>query len=234
VNLLSDYAAHPLGALTWRFTLESGGHGVLGDLASHGIDLIRYAIGDVDSLVAQTAVFLPKRPVLDPNAATYGHGLGDPDSPTGEVENEDYVAALVRTANGVVVTLECSRVAAGDQNRYGIEVHGTKGLVSWDFRTPGELCLSTGEEYANQPAQRLLVGPGAGDYARFQPGSGLAMSYDDTKVIELAAFVRSILSGQAAGPQLVDAVAAADGLEAIVKSAAGNSWVDLRASSAVA
>jgi predicted dehydrogenase len=225
VNLLSDYAAHPLGTLTWRFKLESGGHGVLGDLASHAVDLVRFVVGDIERLVAETAVFLPERPRLDENAASYGHGLGSPDAPTGPVENEDYVAALARTVNNVVVTLECSRVAVGDQNRYGIEVHGTRGLVSWDFRTPGELSVSTGGDYADQPSARMLVGPGAGDYARFQPGSGLAMSYDDTKVIELAGFVRSILSGRAEGPQLADAIASAEALEAMVRSAAGDGWV---------
>ena len=35
IRLLSDYAAHPEGALTWRYERERGGSGVLGDLASH-------------------------------------------------------------------------------------------------------------------------------------------------------------------------------------------------------
>jgi predicted dehydrogenase len=39
VRLFSDYAAHPQGALTWRYERDRGGSGVLGDLASHGVDL---------------------------------------------------------------------------------------------------------------------------------------------------------------------------------------------------
>ncbi|MER6982344.1 Gfo/Idh/MocA family oxidoreductase, partial [Streptomyces carpinensis] len=34
IRLFSDYAAHPEGALTWRYERERGGSGVLGDLAS--------------------------------------------------------------------------------------------------------------------------------------------------------------------------------------------------------
>ncbi len=225
VRLFSDYAAHPLGSLSWRYTLADGGHGVLGDLASHAVDLARFVVGDLERVVAQTALFIPERPIIDERAATYGHGLGDPDAPRGRVENEDYVAALARTTDGVLLTLECSRVAVGDQNNYGIEVHGTKGLVSWDFRTPGELLVSTGADYANQPSQRLFVGPGAADYARFQPGAGIAMSYDDTKVIELAGFVRSVLTGEPEGPQASDAVASAEVLDAMVRSASGLGWV---------
>ena len=225
VRLFSDYAAHPLGSLSWRYTLAAGGHGVLGDLASHAVDLARFVLGDLERVVAQTALFIPERPIIDEGAATYGHGLGDADAPRGQVENEDYVAALARTTDGVLLTLECSRVAVGDQNNYGIEVHGTKGLVSWDFRTPGELLVSTGADYADQPSQRLFVGPEVTDYARFQPGAGIAMSYDDTKVIELAGFVRSMLSGEPEGPQASDAVASAEALDAMVRSASGQGWV---------
>ena len=38
-RFFSDYAAHPDGALSWRFETERGGNGVLGDLASHAVDL---------------------------------------------------------------------------------------------------------------------------------------------------------------------------------------------------
>lgn len=71
------------------------------------------------------------------------------------------------------------------------------------------------------------MGPGAGDYGRFQPGSVLPMSYDDTKVIELAHLVRTIVGGQNLGPQLADDVVAAEALEAMVRSAAGAGWVEL-------
>jgi predicted dehydrogenase len=227
VHLLSDYAAHPLGLLTWRYRLEAGGHGVLGDLASHAVDLTRFVLGDLERLVAETAVFIPERPTVVAGAATYGHGLGAEGDPTGMVENEDFVTALVRTRAGALVTLECSRVAVGEQNNYAIEVHGTRGMVAWDFRTPGELRLSTGDRFADQPTQRLLVGPTAGDYGHFQPGSGIAMSYDDAKVVELAGLLRSVLSGKSEGPQILDAVASAQALDAMVRSAAGAGWVEV-------
>lgn len=228
VRLLTDYAAHPQGALTWRFKLEAGGHGVLGDVGSHGVDLTRFVLGDLDSLVALTAVFIPERPLLAEGAVSYGHGRAEEGAPTGSVENEDYLAAMMRTVSGVPVFLECSRVAVGEQNHYTVEVHGTKGLVSWDFRTASELLLSTGDLYSDQPAQRLFVGPGAGAYASFQPGSAITMSYDDTKVIELAGLVRGILTGVPEGPGLADAVASAEALDAMVRSAATGAWVSLR------
>lgn len=227
VHLLTDYAANPLGLLTWRYIVDSGGRGVLGDLASHAVDLVRFTLGDLSRLVAETAIFLTERPLPVEGAVSYGHVLGDPNATTGPVENEDYVVALARTASDVLVTIECSRVATGEQNNYGIEVHGTQGLVAWNLRCPGELQLSAGTQYTGQSTQRLLVGPGAGQHRRFQPEAGTSLSYDDTKVIELANLVRSITNGDAAGPSLADAVAAAEALEAMAQSAAGAGWVEV-------
>ena len=66
VRLFSDYAAHPDGALSWRFDRTHAGNGVLGDLASHGLDLARYVVGqqtgEVVDVVADQATFIPQRP----------------------------------------------------------------------------------------------------------------------------------------------------------------------------
>jgi predicted dehydrogenase len=221
---LSDYAASPDGALTWRYERARGGNGVLGDLASHAVDLVRFLLGDIESVVADTAVFLPER--ARPSGATAGHSqvVG---GEMGAVENDDYVSALLRMASGARVVLEVSRVAVGEQNTYGFEVHGTTGAVSWDFRRMGELTLSQGGSYQDQPASTVFVGPGAGDYAAFQPGAGIAMGYDDLKVIEAANFLSSIGAGRPSGADVDDAVRAAVTLDALTDSARDRSWVDV-------
>jgi predicted dehydrogenase len=63
-RLLSDYAAHPDGALTWRYDRERGRNGVLGDLMSHCGDLARYLLGDIESVAADTVLFIAERPRL--------------------------------------------------------------------------------------------------------------------------------------------------------------------------
>jgi predicted dehydrogenase len=109
VRLFSDYAAHPLGALSWRFERERGGPGVLGDLASHGVDLARFLLGELDSLIAETAVFIPQRPKPSGATSHYATAEGEP----APVENEDYVACLARTTAGARLILESSRVSRG-------------------------------------------------------------------------------------------------------------------------
>jgi predicted dehydrogenase len=226
IRLFSDYAAHPDGALTWRYERERGGAGVLGDLASHGVDLARHLLGEIDSLTADTAIFLPER--ARPAGATAGHARAAGGVP-GPVENEDYVCCLLRFVSGARGVLEACRVSVGEQNNYGFEIHGTKGAVFWDFRRMGELGVSTGTAYQDQPVSTVFVGPGHGDYAAFQPGSADAMSYDDLKVIEAHDFLRSVAAGgahgAAHGATLDDAVRSAAALEAMLISAERRAWV---------
>lgn len=221
-RFFSDYAAHPDGALSWRFERARGGNGVLGDLASHGADLLWYLLGDIESLVADTAVFVPQR--AKPTGATSGHALAT-GGELGPVENEDYVSSQIRLASGARATLEASRVSVGEQNAYGFEIHGTKGAVFWDFRRLGELGVSIGAKYQDQPVQTVYVGPEHGEYSAFQPGSASSMGYDDLKVIEAERFLRSIAEGKPVGATVWDAVRSAEVLDAMTKSVASGSWV---------
>ncbi|MFF8880372.1 Gfo/Idh/MocA family protein [Streptomyces flaveolus] len=226
IRLFSDYAAHPEGALTWRYERERGGSGVLGDLASHGADLARFLLGDIASLTADTAVFLPER--ARPTAATAGHARASGGEP-GPVENEDYVNCLLRFASGARGVLEACRVSVGEQNNYGFEVHGTRGAVFWDFRRMNELGVSRGTAYQDQPVSTVHVGPGHGEFAAFQPGAANAMGYDDLKVVEAHRFLRSIAEGVPYGATLTEAVHSAAVLDAMARSAERRAWVEVHA-----
>ena len=223
VRLFSDYAAHPQGALTWRYERERGGSGVLGDLASHGADLARFLLGDITSLTADIAIFLPER--ARPTGATAGHTLATGE--LGPVENEDYVNCLLRFASGARGVLEACRISVGEQNNYGFEVHGTKGAVFWDFRRMGELGVSRGTSYQDQAVSTVYVGPGDGEFGAFQPGAANAMGYDDLKVVEAYRFLRSVAEGTSYGATLADAVHSAAVLDAMARSAQSGSWVEL-------
>jgi predicted dehydrogenase len=227
VQLLTDYAAHPGSPLSWRYAIDHGGHGVLGDLASHGVDLLRFLLGNIAELVAQTAIHIGRRPIAEAQGHYAVLDVDQPGLSFGEVENEDYVVALVRMRSGVLGVCEADRTAVGEQNDYVVAVHGTRGLVQWDFRRPGELRVSIGTRYAGQPTATLFSEPGDGEYAAFQPGAGIAMGYDDTKVAEAMHFMRAIGGEDTPLATLEDAVATATALDAMVTSHRTRAWVSV-------
>jgi predicted dehydrogenase len=224
IRFLADYAAHPEGALTWRFQTEWSGSGVLGDLASHGVDLGRYLVGEITDVVCDEATFIPHRPQTSMAASPDTRGT---EGSRGAVENEDYIAALLRFEGGASGMLESSRASVGEQCAYTIEVHGDRGALSWDFRRMGELRLCLDQDYQNASFRTRYVAPGDGEFARFQPASGIAMGYDDLKVVEAYHLVASIASGDPQGATVEDALKAAEILDAMTESAGSRRWVRL-------
>ena len=163
---------------------------------SHGVDLARYLLGEIDALVADTAIFITERPRPSGTGSHFARAEG---GQVGPVRNEDYLGCLLRFVDGARVTMEASRVSVGEQCNYGFEIHGTQGMVSWDFRRMGELAVSTGARYQDQAVTTVYAAPGDGDLGAFQPGAGIAMGYDDLKVIEAATFLRSAHAGKPHG-----------------------------------
>jgi predicted dehydrogenase len=148
----------------------------------------------------------------------------------GDVENDDYAAALVRFAGpphaaGAVGTLEASRVSVGPECALSFEIYGTGGSAAWNFEQMNELRLSLGSKGQDRGYTTVLGNAAMGDYARFQPGPGTAMGYDDLKVIECRRLVESIHTGVPHGATIDDAVAAARLVEAMVRSHEERRWV---------
>lgn len=223
VWLIADYASSPDGPFTWRYTREQAGAGVVGDLLSHGIDLAQFVLGTrVTEVTAMTDTFIKTRPI--PLGVGVGHAAVAVSDERREVENEDYVAALARTASGALVTLESSRVAMGPRAEYVVEVYGTGGSVRWSFEHPQHLQVLIAGEGSHRGYVSVMSESGHGDYGRFQPGPGMHMSFDDSKVVEARLFLESVVTGRQLAPSAGDAWAAAEADEAIVASAADGTW----------
>jgi len=200
--LLADYSADPSGALTWRFEKELAGTGVLGDLVSHGFDLAQFLAGEITDVTALTQTIITERP--KPAGGAKSHFSQGGGGELRLVENEDYVGVLARFASGAVGTFESSHVAVGPRAEYVIEVYGTAGSVRWNFQRLNELevCLGLVEE--NYGYTTVLADPSHGEFARFQPGAGISMGFDDLKTIEARLFLESVTSGKQLAPSAAD------------------------------
>ena len=217
---LVDYASHPQRALSWRFSRTLSGLGVLGDLMSHVVDMAQFLAGPINAVTAEGEIQIPRRPRAAAGAADQ---FSIAEGELGEVENEDYVAALARFNNGAKATFEVSRVNVGHPVQMAFEVRGTRGALAWDYERMGELQLY-GADGADHGFRRVLAGPGHGDFVRFQPDTGNAMSYNDLKVIEARLFLGSIINGVDAIPSAREALATAEVLEAMRRSFGSDHW----------
>jgi predicted dehydrogenase len=227
-KLNADYSADPRGARTWRFEVAKAGSGVLGDLLSHGFDLAQFLVGaPVTAVSALTQTFITERPV--PGEGT-GHNVQvSDDAPLAPVENEDYAAVLATFAGGVVGTFESTRVGIGARCDYGIEIHGTEGAISWNFERMNEIEICSAPSARDYGYTREMSDARFGDFARFQPGAGMGLSFDDLKVIEGSRFVKSVVTGEQLAASVADALATAQIAAAALASDASGSWQEVPA-----
>ena len=127
---------------------------------------------------------------------------------------------LGRFDSGAIVVLESSRVAIGPRAEYALEVYGTKGSLRWDFQRLNELQVADD----TSGYRTVMAQPGFGDFARFQPGAGTSMGFDDLKTIEAQLFLRSVVEGRQLAPSAADAWSAAEIVEAAVRSDRARAW----------
>ena len=233
----NSYAAEPNGALSWRFRREEAGSGALGDLLSHVVDLMQYVVAPITEVSSLLSTVYARRPVLPMGSAT--HFAVIEDGEMGDVENDDYAAALVRfgtgshgagshaagsRAAGAVGTLEASRVSVGPQCALGFEIYGTDGSAVWNFEQMNELRLCLGRSGADHGYTTVLGNSHLGDYGRFQPGPGNSMGYDDLKVIEAKKFLVAVGGGEQRNSTIAEAHADAEVIAAAAASARDGAW----------
>jgi predicted dehydrogenase len=175
-----DYQADPQTPWTWRSLRAEAGLGVLGDMTCHLISMALRLVGPVESLSADMQTVHRERPLAD------GSGQA-------RVENEDIASALLHFACGAHGVISSSRVAWGRKNRLSFEVHGDKGMITFDQERMNELQLYVPEgPKSRQGFTTILTGPEHAPYGLFNPAPGHTLGFQDQKTVEAAALLDMI------------------------------------------
>ena len=222
-RFFTGYAKNPHGVLSWRFQRELAGLGTLGDLISHVADMAHLISGPIKCVVGNRETFIPQRPLATPGEGT--HFSIRTEGPMGDVTNEDYAGALVQFANGAHGTLEACRIINGPKCQMAFEVNGTHGALSWDFERMNELDLYLPDDDGSHDGYtRIVGGPEHPFHARFNPGPGIGLGYEDLKVIEMYQFLKSVVDGVQGEPGFAEALAVANVQTAIQRSWRTECW----------
>ncbi len=220
-RFFSMYGADPMGLLSWRFMLDEAGHGVSSDILSHSIDLAHMLVGPIRRVVGAGHTFITDRPL--PKAGGTHYDRGQPDDPTGAVENEDYFGCLVEFENGARGAFESSRAIIGPESQCAFEIYGTKGSLMWNLETMNELQL-----FLTADKARGYTTVYAGDrypyHGHFVPGDANAIGYEDLKVIEDYEYLSSVAAGRQHEPGFAEAIDYVSVQDALLRSWASERW----------
>jgi predicted dehydrogenase len=199
--------ADEAAAATWRMDRAQAGHGAMGDMGVHLVDLVRWMCGDVRRLVAHAGVAYPRTVPGSGKAA----------------DAEDYATILAELASGAQATLAVSRAAHG-RNDHALEVYGTRGALAY------RLTRENPRWYAGELLAAASGGsfqPVAVDAPTVEGGDPMDVLGKATIGPLVARMLDAIRTGATATPSLADGLAAQAVLDAVLDSVSRRAWVDV-------
>lgn len=124
-RFLHSSAADPEKKAGWKQNRDICGGGVLFDLGSHTIDLIRWICGDIVSVSGLSQIAFPTR--LGMNGEQWSTNA----------DEAFYMTATLK--NGACGTIVVGKIMAGTNDDHSFEIYGTKGSIAFDLMQPNFL-----------------------------------------------------------------------------------------------
>ncbi|MEV8147365.1 Gfo/Idh/MocA family oxidoreductase [Arthrobacter sp. NPDC080073] len=201
-------------ATNWRVDSKLGGASrAFGDIGVHWCDLMEFTTGHrITRLVAKTSRAYDQR---------------ESGGQLSSVATEDGATILFETDKGATGSLVVSQVSPGYKNRLWFSFDGTDASFSFNQERPDTLHVgSTGSSSEITVGPQTLSTPGGRRYAKLPPGH--PQGYQDS-FNSFVADVYAAVQGQAPEglPTFRDGLRAALLTDALVTSAAQQSWVDV-------
>ena len=200
------------GAATWRLDAEAAGSGVTGDLLAHCIDTALWLNGGIKDVSAVTETFVKERV----HAET---GQKQP------VKIDDACSFFCHFENGSLGLFESTRYARGHKALYTLEVNGEHASIRWDLHDLHRL------EYFDHRDDSIVrgwrsvhVSDGDQPYMGNWWVPGLQIGYEHSFIHQVADFLKSLDTGEAAHPNFRDALETQRVCDAVLSSAADRAW----------
>ena len=208
VNLrwMGSRGADEAAAPTWRMDRAQAGHGAMGDMGVHAIDIVRWHFGEFAAVSAQGGIAYPSKTVP---------GVGK------TADAEDYCDVTARLVSGALVAFTVSRAARG-MSQQTIEAYGSEGALEYhlDRDKPrwwrGEL-RRAGKEGGFAPVKAPAGLPKSA-------GEGDAMEVVGKTTIAplVKRFLAAVRRGRSESPSFEDGMRAQAVLDAVLESIASD------------
>ncbi|WP_295529855.1 Gfo/Idh/MocA family oxidoreductase [uncultured Thioclava sp.] len=222
-----DMYGDPLAPFMWRADGQLAPTGIVGDTGSHVFSFMEFLVGKVSSLIADNFIVTPKRPVV------HGLAYGEQTVLTGteewrDVTNPDGTNILCRFENGARGIVDFSRVATGRKFVQTYEVYGTKGSLRYTYDEVNRLRFYTNDDRTGRRGFREIdVGPENETFRKFLPLPNFALGYNESKIIEIAEVIRSIVANRPMWPTFETGHHICQIVDACMDSSRLRQWVDI-------
>jgi predicted dehydrogenase len=217
---LQDWIVDEDFPLIWKLRKEIAGAGAHGDLNSHLIDLARYLVGEIKTVLGMAHTFIKKRPLPSESDELKTMLTAEAGESMGEVTVDDTTSFLAEFENGTVGSFESTRFASGRKNYNSFEIYGSKGSLCFNFESMNELQYFSREEADyTQGFRRILATEECHPYISVWWPPGHIIGYEHTFVNQLADFLKCIAEDTMPEPNFYDGLRNQQVMDAVMESA---------------
>jgi len=223
---LQSWIVDPNVPLTWQLQKEHAGAGPHFDLNSHSVDLARFLVGEIKSVSAMTARFIPERP-LPEGDATPLQGTTEGGA-RGPVTVEDAAFMIAEFENGALGSFEATRFAPGRKNLNSFEIYGSGGALAFNLERMNELeYFDENDPACAQGFRTILATEPEHAYISgwWPPGHTIGYEHEFTHAV--VDFLNAIAREEPITPNFEDGLKCMQVLEAGLKSALTGRRIDL-------
>ena len=211
---LQDWLCDPNFPLTWHLRKETAGSGAQAGINSHSVDLARFLVGEIKSVVAMKTTFIKERPLPGADAGTFKAG-GTGGGKKGKVTVEDAISMVVEFENGALGSFEASTFAPGRKNYNYFEIYGSKGSLLFDLERMNELQFFSKDDPAYaQGFRTILATEPCHAYIDHWWPSGHIIGFEHQFHHGVVDFLNAIDKGTSIAPNFLDGVKIMQVLEA--------------------
>jgi predicted dehydrogenase len=208
----------PRKPISWRQRKAVAGGGTLFDMGSHILDLLYSLLGEFASVNATLDTLIEERPVA----------AGSQEMT--EVDVDDIALLQLRTAGGVLGTVEASRMGTGLTNDLTFEIFGEQGAIRFNAIEPGWL-----EVYDVRDADKPMGGmrgfrkiEAVGRYdGQKAPDWTMAPDFVRMHAECQYQFLKAIAENRPARPTMADGLHIQAVMAAAERASAQGRWVDV-------
>ena len=214
---LQDWITDPQFPLTWHLQSKFAGAGPHYDLNSHSVDLARYLIGEVSSVMGMLKTFIKERPLPGEGAGTFKSGSSG--SSKEKVTVDDAAFMVVEFENGALGSFESSRFASGRKNFNYFEIYGSKGSIAFNLERMNELeYLNLEDPPDEQGFRTIMVTNATHPYIAAWWPPGHIIGYEHEFIHAVKDFLVALEEEKNISPNLYDGMMGMQVLEAGIQS----------------
>jgi predicted dehydrogenase len=221
-----DWLVDPEAPLSWRLQKDLAGHGALGDIGAHAIDLVQFLTGlSVTKVSGVVDTIVKERPVETERVGIAGKG-GDEKAP---VTVDDVAIFTGRLENGALAAFEATRFATGRKNELSVEISGDKGAIAFNLESLNELHVydRTADDLSQGFTRVLVTEPGHPYLEGWWP-TGHMLGYEHAFSHQVKDFIDAIAGDTEPTPTFDDGVQVQRVLDAVEASSNDDSrWVQI-------